>query len=177
MKKKLLHWQIADFIFVTLLGMLLHVLFNLSGKLLLVAPFCAVNESIWEHMKLLFYPMSLFAFIEWRPLSSSRQNFWQAKLAGILIGTSLIPISFYTFQGITGTSPEWFNIVIYFIAITAANLVTTKLLKEKGDLRKSPLVPLVILFLIVVVFAIFTFYPPHIPLFMDETTGTYGVGF
>ena len=43
------------------MGTLLHFLFDWTGGNAVVALFSAVNESIWEHLKLLFYPMVLFA--------------------------------------------------------------------------------------------------------------------
>jgi hypothetical protein len=39
-------------------------LFDLSGQSVIAAIFSAVNESIWEHMKLIYCPMLLFALIE-----------------------------------------------------------------------------------------------------------------
>ena len=59
MKKSLNLWQLAGFIFTGVAGVLLHFLFEWTGKSIFVAPFAAVNESIWEHMKLLFVPMFL----------------------------------------------------------------------------------------------------------------------
>ena len=58
-------WQVAGFIFTSILGTFLHFLFDLTGENLVAGMFSAVNESIWEHMKLIFYPMVLFAIIEW----------------------------------------------------------------------------------------------------------------
>ena len=52
MKKSLTHWQIAGFFFVSVVGTLLHFLFEWRGESRLVALIAPVNESIWEHMKL-----------------------------------------------------------------------------------------------------------------------------
>ncbi|MBE7055804.1 MAG: hypothetical protein E7392_06810, partial [Ruminococcaceae bacterium] len=64
MKKTVSRWQLAGFIFTGIAGVILHFLFDWTGGSVLVAPFSAVNESIFEHMKLLFFPMLLFAFVE-----------------------------------------------------------------------------------------------------------------
>ena len=45
---------IARILSVSLLGTLLHFTYRWSGRNPLIAP---VNESVWEHMKLLFFPM------------------------------------------------------------------------------------------------------------------------
>lgn len=47
-----------------MLGTFLHFLFDLRGQSVIAALFLAVNESIWEHMKLMYYPMLLFAWLE-----------------------------------------------------------------------------------------------------------------
>lgn len=66
MKKAIANWQIAGFIFTVILGTFLHFLFNLTKGSVIAALFSAVNESIWEHMKLLYYPMVVFALVEYR---------------------------------------------------------------------------------------------------------------
>ena len=64
MKKRIFYWQIAGIIFTVALGVFLHFLFDLSGNIVLFGSFSAVNESVWEHMKILFFPMIIFALIE-----------------------------------------------------------------------------------------------------------------
>ncbi len=85
-------WQVMGFLFTAIAGTLLHFLYDWSGQSLLIAPFSAVNESIWEHMKLLFFPMLLFAAAESRFISGKYPNFWCAKLLGIAAGLLLIPV-------------------------------------------------------------------------------------
>ena len=59
-------WQAAGFAFATLGGTILHFLYDWTGGSILVAPFSGVNESTWEHMKLLFFPMLLFSLVQSR---------------------------------------------------------------------------------------------------------------
>ena len=64
MKQSISYWQVAGFLFTSILGTFLHFLFDRSGERLIVAIFSAVNESIWEHMKLIYYPMFLFSLVK-----------------------------------------------------------------------------------------------------------------
>ncbi|MBR6729608.1 MAG: hypothetical protein IKL80_05545, partial [Clostridia bacterium] len=64
MKHSLFKSQLIGLIFTGIAGVLLHFLFDWTGGSLPAAPFSAVNESIWEHMKLLFFPMFAFALLE-----------------------------------------------------------------------------------------------------------------
>jgi len=174
MKKSISVWQIAGFVFTGFMGVLLHFLFDWSGGSVSVAPFSAVNESIWEHLKLLFFPMLVFALIESRYLGRDYKNFWCVKLMGIAFGVVLIPVLYYTINGIFGMTPDWVNIAIFFVAAAAGFLLETRLFEQNNLNCKSPRVAFSILWLIVLVFFIFTFVPPQIPLFKDPVTGGYG---
>ena len=54
---KIKTWQIITVIICLILGTLLHFTYEWSGENPIIALFSAVNESIWEHLKLAFYPM------------------------------------------------------------------------------------------------------------------------
>lgn len=62
-KKKIKNYQIFSILFVFLLGTLLHFTYELSGNNLFIATFSAVNESVWEHLKLIFFPSLLTVII------------------------------------------------------------------------------------------------------------------
>ena len=76
MKQSISYWQVAGFLFTSILGTFLHFLFDLSGQSVIAAIFSAVNESIWEHMKLIYYPMLLFALIEFQFWGKDHKQFW-----------------------------------------------------------------------------------------------------
>ena len=63
MKKNSFLWGLGGFTFTSVMGTLLHFLYELSGGRLWAAVISGVNESTWEHMKLLFWPLFLFALI------------------------------------------------------------------------------------------------------------------
>lgn len=175
MKSTLPFWQFAGFVFTSIAGVLLHFLYDWSGQNLLTAPFSAVNESIWEHMKILFFPMLLFALIQSRYLRKAYPNFWCVKLMGILLGLTLVPILYYTYTGISGTSADWFNIAIFFIAAAASYWLETKLLHQTKNDCASPEFARLALYALALLFVLFTFLPPLIPLFQDPQSGLFGI--
>ena len=63
-KRSLALWQFGGYVFTSALGTLLHFLYDLTGENVAVSFFSAVNESTWEHMKLLFFPMFLFSLFD-----------------------------------------------------------------------------------------------------------------
>ena len=173
MKREISLWQLGGFGITAAGGTLLHFLYDGTGEALLCAPFSGVNESIWEHMKLLYFPMAAFAIPE-RYAFPERENFWPAKLCGMAAGLLFIPITFYTYNGAVGKSPDWLNIGIYFAAAALAFLLETRLFRKDALTLRRPWVAAAALALIGALFVIFTFVPPKIPLFRDPLTGGYG---
>lgn len=175
MKKTFSLWQFAGFAFSSFIGTLLHFLYDWCGQSLFIAPFSAINESTWEHMKLFFFPTFIFALIESRFLRKNMQNFWCVKLIGIFSGLLLIPVLFYTYNGIFGTSPDFVNISIFFISAAFAYWLEAKLFQKESLTCRSSFLPLIALFFIAVLFILFTFKTPQIPLFQDPITALYGI--
>lgn len=174
MKKNIPTWQMVGFIFTGILGTLLHFLFEWTGTSVIAALFSAVNESIWEHTKLLFYPMVLFALIEYKVWGREVTGFWCIKLIGILTGLILIPVLYYIYTGILGISADWFNITIFFIAAAAAYFLETKLFQRNHSCRIPKWAAILVLCVLAAVYTVLTFYPPQSLFFRDPVTGTYG---
>lgn len=174
MKKSLTYWQIAGFFFVSVVGTLLHFLFDWSGEGRLVALFAPVNESIWEHMKLALWPMAVFALVEYRSIGKEIGRFWCAKLKGLLTALLLIPAIYYLYTGALGQHWMWFDVAIFFLAVGAGFLVETRILTQGKPCRIPNKAAAGMIVLLLILFAVVTFLPPRIPLFQDPMTGTYG---
>ena len=166
MKRSLFLWQFGGFTFTCVLGTILHFLFDWT-KIVYFAPFSAINESTFEHMKILFFPAFIYAFIEAFFLSKEYENFWSAKFIGILFGLLTMPILFYTLQGSFGKTAGWVNILIFFISAGVSYLSEYFILKSGLIKIKYQLVFTILLCLLALSFIIFTFYPPNLPLFID----------
>ncbi len=173
MRKNITLWQLMGFAITSLGGTLLHFLYDWTNKSTVAALFSGVNESTWEHMKLLFFPMLIFAIIQSK-FFKEFTGYWCVKLRGTLLGLLLIPVIFYTYNGVIGTSPDWINIAIFFIAAAIAYVYEARLFKKSFQC-KFPKLSFLILCLIAILFFAFTFYPPQIPLFQDPITKLYGI--
>lgn len=174
MKRDVPFWQFAGFCLTSLGGTLLHFAYEWSHSLA-VAPFSGVNESTWEHMKLLYFPMVLFALFQSRFFRDYR-GFWWVKLTGILTGLWLIPALYYTYNGAFGKSPDWLNIAIFFVAVGGGYLAEYRRFRKGAYGRRSSAAPVAILMLVGMLFVAFTFLPPSLPLFRDPVTGGFGLG-
>jgi hypothetical protein len=174
MKRSIELWQLLGFAVTALGGTLLHFLYDWLGEAAWIAPFSGVNESTWEHMKLLFWPMLLYAVVQ-RFFFRHRADFGCVKLRGILLGLFLIPVIFYTYNGVIGPSPDWINIAIFFISAAIAYMYETRLFYATKVRCKSPKPATALLCVLALLFIVFTFRTPEIGIFKDPLTGTYGV--
>ena len=163
-------WQWIGFGVVTLGGTILHFLYDWTDGSIWLAPFSGVNESTWEHMKLLFWPLFFFAVVQ-RMFFREHENFWRVKLWGTLLGLMLIPVLFYTWNGAFGKSPDWVNIAIFYISAGSVFLFESRAFKTT---RPSSRLAFAAACLVSVLFVVFTFAPPRLPLFQDPVTGVYG---
>ena len=174
MKQSVGLWGLMGFAVTSLSGTILHFLYEWLENAIWVAPLSGVNESTWEHMKLLFWPMLLFAVVQ-SIFFKNRKDFWCIKLKGILLGISLIPILFYTYNGVIGHSPDWVNITIFFMSAALAYAYETKQLKQKTSACLSSKVSILIISIFAALFVIFTFKTPELGIFKDPISGTYGI--
>ena len=104
-----------------------------------------------------------------------QENYWCVKLAEILLGLMLIPVLFYTYNGAFGKSPDWINIAIFYITALLVFLFEWWAFKKDWLPCKYPRLAFAAICLIGLLFVVFTFAPPQVPLFQDPLTGTYGV--
>lgn len=174
MKNKKYH--VAGVIFTSLLGTLLHFTYKLSEKNVFVGIFSAVNESVWEHLKLLFIPILIFSVIEYFCYGRDIKNFIPVKFLSMLLGIALITIIHYTYVGIIGRHFLVADSITFLIAILSAyffsfKLLDTDYLKSKTAVSAS----IVGLLILISAFVLFTFVTPEIALFEDSTTGEYGI--
>ena len=174
MKRSIGLWQLMGFAVTALGGTLLHFLYDWLGRAAWIAPFSGVNESTWEHMKLLFWPMFIYAIVQ-SFFFRDREGFFCVKLHGILLGLVLIPVIFYTYNGVIGQSPDWINIAIFFVSAAVSYIYETRQFNNGTTGCKSPRLALIILGSIAILFVLFTFLTPELGIFKDPLTGSFGV--
>lgn len=173
MKRSVGLWQLWGFVITSLLGTLLHFLYEWTGEAVWAATISGVNESTWEHMKLFFFPAAAFAIFE-SFFMRERRDFWCIKLRGITLGLILIPVIYYTYNGTVGKSPDWINISIFFVAAAIAFIYETRQLRKREPVCTYPKLAIAVLCVIAALFVLFTFVTPEIGIFMDPVSGTYG---
>lgn len=172
-QKSILKIEIISTIFIIILGVLLHFTFDWSNGNIFVGTFSPVNESIWEHLKLLYFPMVITIIVGYFYKEKNIENYLCAKTVGIIISMIFTIIAYYTYSGVIGKNIDVINIIIFILAVIIGQYVSYKKLKSKFYCNN--LVSIIILVIIYLYFLVFTFYPPQIGLFKDPVTGTFGI--
>ena len=169
-------WEIIGLFWTLAAGNLLHFVYDWTGSSVAAALFSAVNESTWEHMKLLFVPFFLFTMVQFIVFAEPLRSFFAAKAASILLGLLAIPVIFYSLGGMFGKTPDWVNIAIFFLADALLYLMSFRLL-TRGALRGGAwqLAGFLLLWALAFAFVFFTYRPIRLPLWQDPTNGLYGL--
>ena len=176
-KEKVLKAQLIVILFSLIFGTLLHFTYEWSEENLFIGSFSAVNESVWEHLKLVFFPMVIATIIEYFFIKKDINNYIEAKTIGIFVAISFIVVGFFTYSGIIGTSIIFIDILLFILSIILGEYVAYKLMKRDDEstvLTES--LSVIILIFLFMCFVIFTYLPPEVNLFRDVTTGVYGIG-
>jgi len=173
--RKVLALEIVGTIFIILLGSILHFTYALSGNNLLVGFFSAVNESVWEHLKLAFWPSLFWMLIMMTRLRNAINNFFPAKVLGTYVMVAFIPAVFYSYTAFTGESIFAIDIATFVITVIVGQLVSYQLYKYRKLPKPADKIAIVAMILLAVVFIAFTFYPPYLPIFQDPVTSQYEV--
>lgn len=170
MNKKLKTVQIVVIILAIVFGTLLHFTYEWSGENRIVGLFSATNESVWEHLKLVFYPMLILAIVEYFVVKKEANNYIEAKSLGIFLAIAFIIVFYYTYTGIIGKNFFIIDILTFIISIILGEWVSYKLMIRKSEsITLSKILSLAIIFYFLISFILFTYNPPNINLFKDPT--------
>lgn len=170
MNKKLKIVQIVVIILAIVFGTLLHFTYEWSGENRIVGLFSATNESVWEHLKLVFYPMLILAIVEYFVVKKEANNYIEAKSLGIFLAIAFIIVFYYTYTGIIGKTFFIIDILTFIISIILGEWVSYKLMIRKSESTTlSKILSLAIIFYFLISFILFTYNPPNINLFKDPT--------
>ena len=176
MRKQLFWWELAGFVLTAAAGSLLHFVYEWSGGSTLAAAFSAVNESTWEHMKLLFFPMFLFSVAQVIALGRQYPNFLAVRAVSTLAGLILIPVLFYTYTGVLGKNLMWVDVAIFILSALGAFALDWRLLRRgRWSSGWQQILGLLVLWGLAFLFVCCTFHPPALGLWQDPVTGGYGI--
>jgi hypothetical protein len=175
MKRSILKWELVGIAVISVLGSALHFVFEWSGSWAPVGVIAAVNESVWEHFKIAFWPALFYAIFEYLFLRRATKNFMLAKAIGIYVMPMAIALIFYSYTAIIGHEILIVDILTFFVAVALGQLTSYKILTIRQLPAWSEKAGLALVILLALAFGVFTFYPPHLSVFRDAVSGGYGI--
>jgi hypothetical protein len=151
-------------------------LYNFTGDNVIIGTIAPVNESVWEHLKLVLLPVVLWWTIYYLAVGEVNNidiNKWfTGALVSLLTALITIPLLFYFYTSAFGVELLVVDILLLFLALLLGQL--TGLYFYKYSVGINSIISISILVLLIFLFILFNFYPPHLPLFRDDMTGKYG---
>lgn len=160
--------------FIVLMGSFLHFTYQMSGGNFAVAMVSAINESVWEHLKLAFFPTLILAAIQYPLLRNHYPNFFFGKAVGIFAMPTIIVAGFYTYKFIFHSSNLAYDIGLFITSIIVGQILSYKIIVKNGA-KPFNFIPVAMLALYAMAFFVFTVSPPQFELFRDPVTGGYGL--
>lgn len=159
-------YNIIAFLFIGVLGAVSHFVYEWSGENKILGYFFSVNESTWEHLKLLFFPTIIFSVIEYFFVKKEINNYVISVAVSVVVGMLSIIVLFNTYTGFLGYSIDFLNILIYYIALVIMLIIKNKIIVNgKFSGQNYSLFGMLICFIITLFFIFFTYNPPSLAVF------------
>lgn len=151
--------KIIGFFVVGVLGTLFHFAYDFFNRPLILSFMLPIDESIFEHLKLIFFPTIIYMLIDLKINKENRREYFISYIYNIFIANIITIVFFYTYYGMFGINVDFINIAIYFIAILSIFIN----LSEITTISRTKAIILGIIMLASLI--IFTYYKPNIPFF------------
>lgn len=142
----------------------------------LSAIFFPVNESIWEHMKLIFTTFMIYGIVEY-----IIYNKYKVKVNNLLLGIlvsslSCIIIFLAIFLPIYYKIGEnlYITLSILFVSIIFAEIISYIIIK-KDNVKFLNIISIIIIIICYIIFGYFNYYPIKNDFFYDPIEEKYGI--
>ena len=150
------------FFLTALAGAGLHFVYELC-PLPIVGLFAPVNESVWEHLKLFFWPFLAAAFVLTRGQADG-QRAWSGFLLVELLMPLLCMGGFYTLTAGFGVEALWVDLALYTVTIAAGFRLAYRRMMD-GTAAWAAGVLVIAVGLYGAALILFTMAPPLLPVF------------
>lgn len=166
--------KIINIILFFVLSFLWHFMYDWFPNFL-ISIFFPVNESIWEHMKIIFGVIvfgSLISLILMNKFHIKHNNFYVEIITKAVLGVLFYLIIFIPLYKWLGEN-MFISISLMLITYIYVEIIGYKILKLNE--MNINILPIILIFLCYILFFLLTYYPPHNFIFFDEIKLIYGI--
>ncbi|WP_346929119.1 DUF6512 family protein [Clostridium sp.] len=156
-----------------------HFAYNLSGRNLIVGLFNPINESVWEHLKFMFFPFLLWwiaiYLIKNKNCAIPLKTWIVSAAVSLVVAPLSVVLLFYSYTGALGIESVFIDILLVFVCYFIALCVASHFLKYSEPNKWAVIISVIVIAAIFIAFIVLTFNPPQLPIFYDTVTKTYGI--
>jgi len=179
MDRSFVLWQSVGVVAIVVGGTLLHFAYGWSGRWLPLALIAPVNESVWEHLKMAYWPLCALTLVELSVLDPAPPGLAGGAALAFCVMAAVMLGLFYLSASLLREPPLKIRLAVdgvtFVVAVALGQLVGYLMVRDLGDHLGGGLLGGVLLFLPAVVLSVTTFRPPQLPIFRDEFNGLYGI--
>ena len=166
--------EIYGTFFIIILGSLSHFFYDWFNHNKIVGYFTSVNESTWEHLKLIIAPSLLWLIVEYH-FYYDNSNLFFARFISLLIMLLIIPFIFYSYTKITKKTILFIDISSFVISIIIGQLAFSKLINIEVSNIFFTHIGIIGLIIIFFFYIMNTYVPFKNFLYKDPITNKYGI--
>lgn len=163
---------LLPFLIYSVMGTILHFTYNLSKKNIVVGMFSSVNESVWEHIKLLLTP--IFFYNMFLYVMKYQNNYFIKLLVELLVAIIFIIVLYKIKIVIYKDKKPFINILIFYFTAFICSLVGY-LISNYNIPNWINLISIIGVMIIYVMYMVYTVCPPRKSIFKDPITNCYGI--
>ncbi|HEY1115296.1 MAG TPA: DUF6512 family protein [Chitinophagaceae bacterium] len=168
-------WCGAGAAFITLLGFVWHYLYDLSGENNILGAIVPVNESVWEHLKLGYWGLLLFSVVEYFFIRCKVNNYYLAKLTGLLVLEDCILLVHYTYLALSGHISIGIDIASFVMAVVLCQYAACTIYRAPAGSRRRERLAVAAWAALGILLVITTYFPPRYEIFRDRNTNAFGI--
>ncbi|MFQ9667545.1 DUF6512 family protein [Thomasclavelia spiroformis] len=146
-------------------GSLFHFLYSLTGECFIIGLFVPINESIFEHTKMVVLPIFIwwFIFYLFRKKDLFVNAWFTSALIAMISAIIVIPMLFYFYSQAFGIESLVIDILILLVSLAIGQILGLHYYRHGKGIEYHFAIFLMIV--IIILFAFFTINPPAFPIF------------
>lgn len=156
-------------ILVFLMSFVLHFIYDWTGESVIVGAFAPIDESIWEHTKLSFFPLlvlySVYYIVCYKKTDIDKEKWFTCMLLNVLISVLLIPMLYYFINSGFGIENTFVNIMVLLVSLVIGSLISAHFYKYGRGINF--VLSVCIAVFLIFIYILFTFSKVNLPMFYE----------
>lgn len=161
--------ELFGVLFIIALGSLLHFTYEAADRAWWVGIFSAMNESVWEHLKLAFWPGLLWTLLLRLGPIKRPKNFWLGRAASLALAPPLIALGFYGYTAMLGGHFLILDLALFVLSIACGQAAALGIYRGASLGGGGEAGAIALILLMVIAFSTLSFMKPDIPIFEDAS--------